>query len=71
VPADRAPAGDMANQSNTAVWLAFGIGVVTLAAQGVRYAHLEQLGRVGTIVTVSLNLVFALALVAAEVLIAH
>ena len=31
----------------TAVWLALGIGVATLAIQGGRYATLEQLGRSG------------------------
>jgi hypothetical protein len=55
----------------TALWLAFGIGVVTLGSQGLRYAQLERMGRLATIATVSINLVFGLAIVAAEVLIAH
>ena len=37
------------------VWLAFGIGVATLTAQGVRYAQLENLGTAATLLTVSLN----------------
>ena len=53
------------------VWLAFGIGVATLTAQGVRYAQLENLGTAATLLTVSLNVAFGLGLVALEVLIAH
>ena len=55
----------------TAVQLALWLGVVTLAAQGIRYARLENLRPVATFVTVSLNLVIGLALVALEVLVAH
>jgi hypothetical protein len=58
-------------QARSAVQLAFGLGVVTLATQGVRYAKLERLNRAGTIVTVTLNLVIGLALIALEVLVAH
>jgi hypothetical protein len=55
----------------TALRLAFGIGVVALAVQGVRYAKLERLSRFGSIVTVMINLALGLTIVAAEVFIAH
>jgi hypothetical protein len=55
----------------TALWLAFGAGVITLGAQGARYARLESLGSKATIVTIALNLALGLALVAVEALIAH
>ena len=40
----------------TDIWLAFAIGLVALAAQGVRYARVEELGRVGTVAAVVANL---------------
>jgi len=55
----------------TGVKLALWLGVVALTAQGIRYAHLERLGRSATFITVSLNLAIGLGLVALEVLIAH
>ena len=56
---------------DTALWLAFGSGVITLAGQGVRYSRVEQLSPMRTITTVGLNLVFGLTLVAMEAFIAH
>lgn len=56
---------------HTAVRAALGLGIITLAAQGVRYARLEKLSRVGTIVTVSVNLGLGLTIVAMEVFVAH
>lgn len=53
------------------VRLALWIGVVALAAQGLRYAQIEHLGSVGTLASVGLNVTVGLALVALEVLIAH
>jgi hypothetical protein len=58
-------------EDRTAVQLALWLGVVVLAAQGIRYARLEHLSRGATLVTISLNLAIGLALVALEVLIAH
>jgi hypothetical protein len=55
----------------TAVQLALWLGVAVLAAQGVRYARLEQLSATATIATIGLNLAIGLAVVALEVLIAH
>lgn len=54
-----------------AVLLALGIGVATLAVQGLRYARIEQFGRVGTLAAIALNTALGLTLVALEVLVAH
>jgi hypothetical protein len=54
-----------------AVRVALWIGVVALAAQGVRYAQLEHLGRGAAAVTIGINLAVGLGLVLLEVLVAH
>ena len=56
---------------NRAVWLALGIGLVTLAVQGYRYARLEELTRWGTAISVALNLGLGLAIVALKVVVGH
>ena len=53
------------------VRVALWIGVVALAAQGVRYAQLEHLSRGAAAVTVGINLAIGLGLVLLEVLVAH
>jgi hypothetical protein len=58
-------------EHRTGVQLALWLGVVVLAAQGIRYARLEHLHPGAALVTISLNLAIGLALVALEVLIAH
>jgi len=58
-------------EGRTSVVLALWLGVVALAAQGIRYAQLEHLTRGATVVTVGVNLAIGLSLVALEVLIAH
>ena len=55
----------------TAVWIALGFGVATLAVQGARYAALEHLTRGQTILSVLFNVSLGLAIVALEVLVAH
>ena len=55
----------------TAVWLALGIGVVTLAVQGRRYAAVEQLDRTGTVTAVALNVLLGLVIVGLKALLAH
>lgn len=55
----------------TAMRWAFGVGIITLTAQGVRYARLEDLGRTATIATVSLNLALGLAIIAVEAFVTH
>jgi hypothetical protein len=54
-----------------AIRLALGIGVTTLAAQGLRYARIERLGRAGTVVAVMANLMLGLVIVALEVGLSH
>lgn len=58
-------------EERTAVWLALGIGVVTLGVQGARYAAVEQLGRGATRVAIALNVFLGLVIVALEALLAH
>ena len=54
-----------------AVWLALGIGLMTLAVEGVRYARLEGFGRGGTLVAVGANLALGSSVVLLKVLVAH
>jgi hypothetical protein len=58
-------------KDSTAGWVALGIGVATLAAQGLRYARGERMGRAGTVVAVSVNLALGLVIVAMKALVAH
>jgi hypothetical protein len=55
----------------TAVWVALGIGVATLGAQGLRYAQRERMGRPGTLVAVSVNVALGLVIVAMKAVVAH
>lgn len=58
-------------RGRTAVWLAVGIGVATLALQGVRYAKVERLGPTGTLVAVAVNLALGLAIIALKLVVVH
>ncbi len=55
----------------TAVWLALGIGLAALGAQGIRYARFERFGLGGTLIAVGLNLALGLLVVALKVEVAH
>jgi len=55
----------------TAIWLAVGVGVATLGAQGLRYARLERLSTAGTIISVSVNLSIGLFIVLLKAVVAH
>jgi hypothetical protein len=55
----------------TALWVALGIGVATLAAVGLQLSRLERLGWVGTCTVVGLNVALGFAIVALEVLLTH
>jgi len=57
--------------TSTAVNLAFGIGLLTLAAQGLRFARTQRLTGAGTLAAVGVNLVLGLLVVALKTLIAH
>jgi hypothetical protein len=56
---------------DTAIWLALGVGVLTLGAQGVRYAQLERLGPMATTWAVVANLSLGLVIVIAKLLVLH
>ena len=58
-------------EGSVAIWLALGLGVAALAAQGVRYARLERLSTTGTAVVVGLNLVLGLSLVILKVIVVN
>jgi hypothetical protein len=58
-------------RDSTAVWLALGIGLATLAVQGARYATLEHLGRLATAASITMNLGLGLVIVALKVFVAH
>jgi hypothetical protein len=51
-----------------AVWTAFGLGLVVLAVQGLEFARVERLGRLGTVTAVAANLGFGVLLVALKLL---
>jgi hypothetical protein len=60
-----------AMRETAAVWLALGIGLVTLGVEGVRYARLEGFGVPATLVAVAINLALGLSVVLLKVTIAH
>jgi hypothetical protein len=55
----------------SAVWVALGVGLFTLGAEGVRFARLEGLGRAGTFAATGLNVALGLLVVALKVVVAH
>ena len=57
--------------TNTAVWAAFGLGLVVLGAQGIVFARVERLGWAGTLGVVAANLALGIALVALKVFVTH
>lgn len=57
--------------TRAAVWVAFGIGLTVLVLQGITFARVERLGRLGTLAVVSLNLALGTALVGLKLLVTH
>jgi len=55
----------------TAVWLAVGIGLAVLMVQGVRFARIERLGWLGTLVVVAINLGLGIILIGLKLLVTH
>ena len=55
----------------TALWVAVGVGVVSLTAQGIRFARLEHLSKSGAAVTIGLNLALGLAIVGLKAAVSH
>jgi len=54
-----------------AVWLALGIGLVTLAVEGLRFARFERLALPGTLMAMGVNLALGIAIVVMKVEVAH
>jgi hypothetical protein len=57
--------------TKTAVWVAFGLGLVVLAAQGVVFARVERLSWPSTLLLVAANLGLGVLLVGLKVFVAH
>jgi hypothetical protein len=57
--------------ARTAVWLALGLGLAVLVVEGLAFAHVERLGRLGTLLVVAANLGLGLALVGFKLLVSH
>jgi hypothetical protein len=56
---------------SAAVWLALGLGVATLGVEGARYARLEHLGPVRSLLTISANVMLGVAIVALKIAVTH
>ena len=54
-----------------AVWAAVAAGLVVLCAQGITFARVERLGRLGTLAVVAANLGLGVALVGLKLLVSH
>lgn len=57
--------------TRVSVWLALGLGLVVLAAEGLVVARAERLGWLGTIAVVAANLSFGALLVGLKLLLTH
>ena len=57
--------------TEVSVWLAFGAGLVVLAGQGVRFARIERLGMIGTILVVAANLSLGVVFIAIKLALTH
>jgi hypothetical protein len=57
--------------AQTAAWVAFGIGLVVLAAQGVVFARVERLGWLATSLVVLANVSLGLVLVGLKLFVSH
>ncbi len=58
-------------RESRAIWLALLLGLLTLVVQGIRYARVERLGPLATVVSVSLNAALGLVIVGLKALLAH
>jgi hypothetical protein len=57
--------------TEVAVWLALGVGLAVLVADGLAYARLERLSRLGTVVVVVTNLGLGLIIIGLKLLVIH
>ena len=58
-------------RESASIWLAIGVGLGTLSAEGIRYARATQLSRAGTAAILVTNLVFGLCVVLLKVILIH
>jgi hypothetical protein len=54
-----------------ATWLAFGLALTVLAAQGIRFARVEHMGWFGTLLVVGINVSLGVLLVALKLVLTH
>jgi hypothetical protein len=57
--------------ADVAVWAAFGLGLVVLAAQGITFARVERLSWLGTLAVVAANLALGAVLIGLKLLLTH
>jgi hypothetical protein len=57
--------------TQTSIWLAFGLGLAVLGAEGLMFARAERLGFLGTCAVVAANLSLGLVLVALKLFVSH
>ena len=57
--------------TKVAVWAAFGAGLVVLCGQGITFARIEGLGRLGTLIVVVANLGLGVTLVGLKLIVSH
>jgi hypothetical protein len=57
--------------TEVALWTAFGLGLTVLAVQGFVFAHVEGLGRLGTLGVVAANLGLGAVLVGLKLVLSH
>ena len=57
--------------TRTATWAAFGLGLAVLAVQGIIFARVERLGRLGTLAVVGANLGLGTVLVGFKLAVSH
>jgi hypothetical protein len=57
--------------TKTAVWVAFGLGLAVLAAEGVAFARVERLGVLGTFLIVTANLSLGVVLIGLKLILTH
>lgn len=55
----------------TSIWLALGLGLVTLAVEGARYARIEHLAAKGTLVAIAANVGLGLLVVVLKAAVLH
>jgi hypothetical protein len=57
--------------TQSAVWLAFALGLLVLFVEGIVVARVERLAALGTVAVVAANLALGLALVALKLVLGH